>query len=68
MNSRSPFVLTLEDTSEAYTMLIYPYPRDDFLKLCATRQLSLMSRKRILKDALRGIAALHAKDFVHTGV
>jgi hypothetical protein len=64
---RSPFVRTLEDTAEAYSMLVYPYLKDDFLKLRATRQLPLKPTKRILKDALRGIAELHAKDFVQTG-
>jgi CRP-like cAMP-binding protein len=64
---RSPFVRTLEDTAEAYSMLVYPYLKDDLLKLCATRRLPLRSTKQILKDALCGIAELHAKDFVHTG-
>jgi len=48
-------------------MIIFPYMKDDLLNLCASRQLSLRSRKRILKDALRGLAALHAENYVHTG-
>ena len=48
-------------------MIVYPYLKDDFLKLCASQEFSLESKKRILKDVLRGLAALHTKDFVHTG-
>jgi len=64
---RSDLVRRLEDTNEEYSMIVFPYVKDDLLNLCASQQLSLRSRKRILKDALRGIAALHAEDYVHTG-
>jgi len=41
--------------------------KENLLSLCASQRLSLRSRKQILKDALRGLAALHAEDYVHTG-
>ena len=48
-------------------MYAYPFLTDDFLSLAAKTELPLVTTKRILKDALRGIAALHEQNIVHNG-
>jgi serine/threonine protein kinase len=48
-------------------MFVYRYLSDHLLSL-AQEELPLTLVKRILKDALRGLAALHDRDIVHTGV
>lgn len=51
-------------------MLIYDYLDDHLLFLVAQKQkdFSLLLAKRILKDALRGLAELHDQGIVHTGI
>lgn len=39
---------------------------DDFLKL-VQKKIPARSRKKIIKDSLRGIAELHDRDIVHLG-
>jgi serine/threonine protein kinase len=47
-------------------MFVFKYLTDNLLHL-TQKDLSLEVTKRILKDALRGIAELHDQDIVHTG-
>ncbi len=55
------------DTIPEQSTFVYKYLSDDLLSL-AQKDLPLMLVKRILKDALRGLAALHDRDIVHTGI
>lgn len=47
-------------------MFVYKYFTDDLLSL-ARKDLPIALVKRILKDTLRGLAALHDQNIVHTG-
>lgn len=47
-------------------MFVYNYFTDHLLGL-AQKDLPIALTKRILKDTLRGLAALHDRNFVHTG-
>lgn len=55
------------DTIPEQSTFVYKYLSDDLLSL-AQKDLPLTLVKRILKDALRGLAALHDRDIVHTGI
>lgn len=55
------------DTIPDRSTFVYPYFSDDLLSL-AQQDLPLPVVKRILKDSLRGLAALHEKRIVHTGM
>lgn len=48
------------------SILIYDYATDHLLSL-AQKEIPLAARKRILRDALRGLAVLHDKNIVHAG-
>ncbi|KAE9970056.1 hypothetical protein BLS_005102, partial [Venturia inaequalis] len=48
-------------------MFIYKHLNGHLLKL-AQKNLALQQTKRILKDALQGLAALHEQDIVHTDI
>ncbi|KAI9665919.1 MAG: hypothetical protein M1821_003854 [Bathelium mastoideum] len=63
----SPFLRGLLDTIPEQSMLVFEYMKEDPLAL-AQKSLSLSSTKRILKDALRGLTALHERDIVHNDV
>ena len=56
----------LQDTIPDRSMFVYEYLKDHLLSL-AQKDLPLPLTKRILKDALHGLAELHHKDIVHTG-
>lgn len=62
----SPYVRSLEDTVSKQSIFIYKYLNGHLLEL-AQKNLALQETKRVLKDALRGLAALHDQDIVHTG-
>ena len=47
-------------------MFVYGYFADDLLSF-ARQDLPVLFRKRILRDRLRGLAALHERNIVHTG-
>ena len=47
-------------------MFVFDYFKDHLLRL-AQKDLPINTTKRILKDALRGLAELHDQDVVHTG-
>lgn len=55
------------DTISEQSTFVYKYLSDDLLSL-TQKDLPLTLVKRILKDALRGLAALHDRDIVHTGI
>ena len=63
-NSR--YLRLFQDTIPARSMFVYEYLKDHLLSL-AQKDLPLLLTKRILKDALRGLAELHHQNIVHTG-
>ncbi|KAF2142627.1 uncharacterized protein K452DRAFT_226940 [Aplosporella prunicola CBS 121167] len=62
------YVRQLRDTIKEHSILIHDYLSDDLLSLVSRKTTSAQDRKRILRDTLRGIAALHEKDIVHTDI
>ncbi|KAL1640939.1 hypothetical protein SLS58_006555 [Diplodia intermedia] len=62
-----PNIRLFQDMVAEQPMFIYPYLSDDLLSL-AREGLPLTTTKRILKDVLRGLDALHSQDIVHTDV
>ncbi|KKA21774.1 hypothetical protein T310_4199 [Rasamsonia emersonii CBS 393.64] len=56
-----------QDTIPEPSMFVYEYFTDDLLSL-AQKDLPLTVTKRILKDTLRGLAAMHDQNIVHTDV
>lgn len=62
----SPYLRLLQDTIPGRSMFVYKYLKDHLLDL-AQKDLPLLLTKRILKDALRGVAELHHQNIVHTG-
>jgi serine/threonine protein kinase len=61
-----PYLRVLQDTVPEHSMFVYKYFTDHLLSL-AQKDLPLALTKRILKDTLRGLAALHDHNIVHTG-
>lgn len=55
-----------QDTVPEQSMFVFEYFTDHLLHL-AQKDLPTETRKKILKDALQGIAELHDHDIVHTG-
>lgn len=62
----SRYLRLLQDTIPDKSMFVYKYLKDHLLSL-AQKDLPLQVTKRILKDALRGLAELHHQNIVHTG-
>ncbi|KAF2176604.1 kinase-like protein [Zopfia rhizophila CBS 207.26] len=60
-------VRLVEDTILEKSMFVFQYFADHLLRL-VQKDLPLAVTKRILKDALRGIAELHDQDIVHTDI
>jgi len=65
-HDRSPYLRLMRDTMPEESILIYDYATDHLLSL-AQKNIPLAVRKRILRDALRGLAVLHDKNIVHAG-
>ncbi|EEP79499.1 predicted protein [Uncinocarpus reesii 1704] len=65
---RSPYLRCLSDTVPEQSLFVYKYFTDHLLGLAPQAELSVSTTKRILRDALRGIAALHERDIVHTDI
>ena len=63
----SPYVRVADDTIPDQSMFAYKYFKDHLLSF-AQKDIPLPLIKRILKDSLQGIAALHEKDIVHTDI
>jgi serine/threonine protein kinase len=64
---RSPYIRVADDAIPDQSMFAYKYFKDHLLSF-AQRDILLPLMKRILRDSLRGIAALHEKDIVHTDI
>jgi serine/threonine protein kinase len=62
----SAYVCGLEDTAPNQSIFVFKYLNQNLLEL-AQKNLPIAVTKRILRDALRGLAALHDKDIVHNG-
>lgn len=63
----SPYIRTSTDTFPSDSMFAYPYLRSHFLSFIQ-KDPPLPTTKRILRDALRGIATFHDKGIVHTDI
>jgi serine/threonine protein kinase len=63
----SPYIRVAEDVIPDQTMFAYKYLKDHLLSF-AQKDVPLPLIKRILRDSLRGIAALHGKGIVHTDI
>ena len=63
----SPYVRIAVDKVPTESMFVYKHLREDFLSF-AQRDVSLSVTKRVLRDALRGITALHNRGIVHTDI
>ena len=55
------------DNIPEQSTFVYKHLSDDLLNL-ARKDMPLTLVKRILRDALLGLAALHDRDIVHTGI
>lgn len=64
---RSPYIRVADDIIPDQSMFVYKYFKDHLLSF-AQKDVPLPLIKRILKDSLRGIAALHEKGIVHTDI
>lgn len=62
-----PYVRPVTDNVPEHLLLVFNYLDDHLLGL-AQKNLPLPITKTTLKDALRGLAALHARNIVHTGM
>ena len=49
-------------------MFVYRYLTTDFLNLPVKKELPLDITKRVLRDALQGLAALHDNNIMHNGI
>ncbi|KFY10985.1 hypothetical protein V491_07379 [Pseudogymnoascus sp. VKM F-3775] len=63
----SSYLRLMRDTIPEQSILIYDYATDHLLNL-AQKEIPLAARKRILRDALRGLAVLHDRNIVHAGM
>lgn len=63
----SPYVRVSDDECPDESVFIYKYLRDHLLSF-VQNEVPLPTIKRILRDALRGIATLHGKGIVHTDI
>ena len=59
-------VRSVHDTIPKTSVFVHEYLTDNLLRL-VQEDLPIADIKRILRDALHGLVALHEKDFVHTG-
>lgn len=63
----SPYVRVAVDEVSEQSMFVYRYLRESLLSF-AQREVSISVVKRVLRDSLRGIAALHERGIVHTDI
>lgn len=63
----SPYVRVADDVILDHSMFVYRYFKDNLLSV-VQKNMPLPLIKRILRDSLRGIAALHEKGIVHTDI
>lgn len=64
--SGCPNLRVLIDAVPQHLLFVYEHMTDDLLRL-GLRDLPAVARKRILRDALTGLAELHDRGIVHTG-
>lgn len=62
-----PYVRDLEDTCADESIFVFKYLKVNLLVL-VQKNLPIATTKKILRDALRGLAAMHDKDIVHNGI
>ncbi|KAI0165234.1 kinase-like protein [Hypoxylon sp. FL1284] len=65
--NHSPYLRALRDTVPDMKMFVNEYMTDHLLNF-AFQDLSLATQKRVLRDALRGLAALHAQNIAHLDI
>ncbi|KAL1960340.1 hypothetical protein VTO42DRAFT_8300 [Malbranchea cinnamomea] len=65
--SGCPYVRALHDTVPDQLVFVFKFAREDLLRL-ARKDLPIEATKKILKDTLRGLAALHDQHVVHADV
>lgn len=62
-----PYVRAVQDKVEEHGLFIFDYRTDNLLQASLRKDLTLPMRRKILRDALRGLAELHSRGIVHTG-
>lgn len=62
-----PNLRVVMDTVPDHLLFVYNYCKDELLNLAGNENLSPAERKRILRDALAGLAALHDQGILHGG-
>ena len=63
----SPYIRVSNDAVPDQSFFVYKYFRNQLLSF-VQKDIPLPTTKRILRDALRGIATLHDKGIVHTDI
>ncbi len=61
-----PNLRTVVDTIPDFELFVYPFLAGDLLRV-SQKPLSQETRRKILRNALSGLAALHDRGIVHTG-
>lgn len=64
--SNNQFLRVSEDVVPEQSIFVYKYLADHLLSF-VQKDLPVLVNKRILQDTLRGLAALHEQNIVHTG-
>lgn len=65
--AESPYLRAVADTIPGEKMFVNEYLTDHLLNF-AWKDLSLKTQKRILRDALRGLATMHSHDIAHLDI
>ncbi|OAA60907.1 CMGC/CDK protein kinase [Niveomyces insectorum RCEF 264] len=63
-----PYLRVAVDAVPEHLLFVYDYLSDDLLHASRRKDLLVAARKRILRDALRGLAELHGRGIVHTDI
>lgn len=63
-----PYLRVVADDIQEHQLFTYNYLSDDLLNAARRKDLTPTVRKRILRDALRGLAELHSRGIVHTDI
>lgn len=61
-----PNLRTFVDTVPEFKLFVFDFLASNLLQF-SQRSLSVETRKKILKDALIGLAELHSRGIIHTG-
>lgn len=62
-----PHLRLPQDSMAERSMFVYRYLTTDFLNLPVKTELPLDTTKRVLRDALKDLAALHDNNIMHNG-